>query len=586
MNKINGLLYAASVASLALTLTIGTAEAATIVINNVNAPGVGFNDPTPAAPIGGNVGTTVGEQRLIAFQHAANLWGAELDSAVPIVIQAIFRPLTCTPTGAVLGSASTIQIFADFPGALVPNTWYHSALANRLAFEDQSPGPFDPAPVPPALPPLPPFNDDLIANFNSELGKPGCLTGIGWYYGLDNNPGTQIDLVAVLLHEFAHGLGFSSFASRTTGAYPAGLPGTYDLNILSTLTGQSWADPMQTNAQRLASMTHSRRLIWTGAEVTDQVPNVLSLGTPLMRVNSPGSIAGAYAVGAAVFGPPLASPGITGNLVQGLDPADGVGPTTFDACSPLTNAGAVAGNIALVDRGTCGFTVKVKNAQNAGAIAVVVADNAVGSPPAPLGGVDPTIVIPSVRITIDDGNTIKAQLGAGVNVTLGVDPTVRAGADPNGFALLNAPNPIVLGSSISHWDPITAPSQLMEPAINADLTHSVEPPEDLTLPLMRDVGWFPDGDLDNVDDGVDACLGSDLSPTVVIDGCDSGVNNHFFPNGCTISDQVQNCADGASNHGAFVSCVAHLGNSLKKQGIISGSDKGKLQSCASQANIP
>jgi len=166
-------------------------------------------------------------------------------------------------------------------------------------------------------------------------------------------------------------LGFSSFASRSTGAYPAGLPGTYDLNILSTLTGQSWADPTQTNAQRLASMKHSRRLVWTGSQVTAQVPDVLSPGTPLMTVNSPAVIAGAYAVGAAAFGPPLAAPGITGSLVQALDPADGAGPTTFDACSAITNAAAVAGNIALVDRGTCGFIVKVKNAQNAGAIAVV-----------------------------------------------------------------------------------------------------------------------------------------------------------------------------------------------------------------------
>ena len=53
----------------------------------------------------------------------------------------------------------------------------------------------------------------------------------------------------------------------------------------------------------------------------------------------------------------------------------------------------MSGNIALVDRGTCAFTVKVKNAQNAG-VGVVVANtlgrNAFGA------GVDPTITIPSV----------------------------------------------------------------------------------------------------------------------------------------------------------------------------------------------
>ena len=106
-------------AALALSCAaMGSAQAAaTIVINNLNAPGVGFNDPTPAAPVGGNTGTTIGQQRMIAFTHAANIWGATLTSSVPIVINAQFRPLTCTATGAVLGSAGATQVFADFPGA-------------------------------------------------------------------------------------------------------------------------------------------------------------------------------------------------------------------------------------------------------------------------------------------------------------------------------------------------------------------------------------------------------------------------------------------------------------------------------------
>jgi len=45
---------------------------AIVVINNTDPPGVGFNDPTPAAPVGGNTGTTIGQQRLGAFPFAAN----------------------------------------------------------------------------------------------------------------------------------------------------------------------------------------------------------------------------------------------------------------------------------------------------------------------------------------------------------------------------------------------------------------------------------------------------------------------------------------------------------------------------------
>src|SRR6185436_17836019 len=118
-----------------------------------------------------------------------------------------------------------------------------------------------------------------------------------------------------------------------------------------------------------------RRLAWKGLNVTSGVPGVLTSGTPLLTVNSPSGITGNYSVGLAQFGPALAFPGITANVVQALDPADAAGPLTTDACSPLTNAAAVAGRIALVDRGTCGFLQKAQNAQAAGAIGIVIASN-------------------------------------------------------------------------------------------------------------------------------------------------------------------------------------------------------------------
>src|SRR4051794_39991660 len=89
----------------ALLLAVPAFATATIVIVNNNAPGVGFNDPTPAAPIGGNPGTTIGQQRLLAFQYAADIWGSILDSPVTIYIQSAFQPLACSATGATLGSA-------------------------------------------------------------------------------------------------------------------------------------------------------------------------------------------------------------------------------------------------------------------------------------------------------------------------------------------------------------------------------------------------------------------------------------------------------------------------------------------------
>jgi hypothetical protein len=253
----------------------------------------------------------------------------------------------------------------------------------------------------------------------------------------------------------------------------------------------------------------------------------------------------------------------------------------------LTNpAGSLAGKIALVDRGTCLFNVKVKNAQDAGASAVLVADNVAGGPPASLGGVDPTITIPSARITLADGNKIKAQLGAGVTGTLGVDLAVLSGADAHGFALLFTPNPVQSGSTISHWDTSAFPNQLMEPAITADLTHSVQPPQDLTLPVLRDIGWFPDSDIDGLANNLDACPSSSLAATVVVDGADTAVTDVLFTNGCTITDLIMNEAGGARNHGGFVSGVTHLLEALEDAGIITNDERRRIHNAAAHANVP
>ena len=91
-----------------------------------------------------------------------------------------------------------------------------------------------------------------------------------------------------------------------------------------------------------------------------------------------------------------------------------------------------------------------------------------------------------------------------------------------------------------------------------------------------------DADCDGVPDNVDQCPNSDLSATVVIDGCNSGVSNIKFPTGCTISDLIAECATGASRHGQFTSCVDSLTVDLKKAGTITGRQKGAIISCAAK----
>jgi hypothetical protein len=249
-----------------------------------------------------------------------------------------------------------------------------------------------------------------------------------------------------------------------------------------------------TPGERRASATNERRLVWNGAAVTAATPAVLKPGTPLLTVSAPVSVAGTYQIGRAAFGAAIDNPGLTGEVIQLIDTpgAAGLG------CSPisLVSSASVNGKIALVDRGVCTFTVKAANLQAAGAIGVIIADNVPGGPPADLGGTDPTVTIPVVRITFDDAQALKTALQfgsrahSGVYATIGLNPGIRAGADAFGRAILYTPNPYQPGSSVSHWDTIAFPNQLMEPNINPDLTHEVTPPFDLTFPLLSDLGWL------------------------------------------------------------------------------------------------
>ena len=323
-NKRPGL---AVLAAAALTCAAaGSAQAAvSIVINNANLPGVGFNDATPALPVGGNPGTTLGQQRLNAFTYAANIWGQTLTSTVPILINARFTPLTCTATGAVLGSAGATQIFGTFPGAQKVDTWYSYALANKLygAEISDTPGP------------------QINANFNSNLGNVGCLTGTFFYLGLDSNHGANIDFVATLLHEMGHGVGFQTFTNGQTGAQNSGYPSIWDHYLLDNTTNKLWVD--MTNAERQASALKPNGLSWTGPRVTAATPTVL---TPLaqLRVLNAGTNS-LYEVGEADFGPPVTSDPMGGPLVEVALQADSAGV----ACTPLNaeNMQAVRGKIAI-----------------------------------------------------------------------------------------------------------------------------------------------------------------------------------------------------------------------------------------------
>ena len=466
---------AAAILMLAGCAWSGDVQAASIVVINSNDPGIGFNDPTPAEPVGGNTGRTLGEQRLIAFQHAADQWGSTITSAVPIRISATFEPLPCDANGAVLGAAGAAEIFSDFANA-PQKAWYPSALASKLAGTDMASA----------------GKAHIKARFNSRLGLfPDCLPGAPFYLGIDNKHGDQVDLVTVLLHEIAHGLGFQSFTDDETGAQFENLPSVWDFFLVDSRTDRTWAS--MSNDERRLSAISGPYLAWNGPLVKAELGRVLTPQSSLLiSGRAAGAAKGNYEVGDASFGPPLGPHAVSGQLMPVVDQADGSG----FACTALSpqNARAVHGNIALVDRGTCAFTVKARMLQDAGAKGMLLAENAPG-PVTPLGGADDSVTIPSVRIGFEAGKALKAALAkrtrnkSGVLATLGVDPARLAGTDLGKRIRMHSPIENEPGSSVSHFTVDARVNQLMEPAINQDLRHEVKPVADLTYTLLQDIGW-------------------------------------------------------------------------------------------------
>ena len=149
-----------------------------------------------------------------------------------------------------------------------------------------------------------------------------------------------------------------------------------------------------------------------------------------MFVLSPSSIAGEYYSADNGFNPgnvpvPSAPGSIQTTLALYLD----TNPLTSTACTPASNAAALNGKIVILRRGDCNFVLKVANAQNAGAIAVIVVNNAPNQL-VTMSGADATITIPAVFVTQEVGEAIITQMQSGpVTVKLQKQPFVNSDGD-------------------------------------------------------------------------------------------------------------------------------------------------------------
>jgi len=138
----------------------------------------------------------------------------------------------------------------------------------------------------------------------------------------------------------------------------------------------------------------------------------------LFSVNN-GPLAGKYTAVAAAFGAAFTTTALTEDSAVVVDDNAGGGTDPNDACDPITNGAALVGKIAIIRRGACAFTDKVFAAQNEGAIAVIMVNNAPGDPIV-MGGDNPDITIPALMVSDVDGEAIIAEVTGGgtLNATM------------------------------------------------------------------------------------------------------------------------------------------------------------------------
>jgi hypothetical protein len=247
---------------------------------NLDGAGEGFNDPSAVAPVFGNPGTTLGEQRLNVFRAAAEYWGAILKSTVPIQVNARMDPQTCTATFAVLGSAGPTTVHRDFTGAPTASTWYVQATANSRAGSDLAAG-----------------TSDIGATFNSDIDNPVCLGAVSWWYGIGAPaPTNTIGLFDVVLHEIGHGIGVLALTDLSTGAKFSGFDDAYERWLWDFTPNIGW--PAMTDAQRLSSQVNTGQVIFWGPRATEAARGLLSAGlnTGYPRVFAPNPVQGGSSI--------------------------------------------------------------------------------------------------------------------------------------------------------------------------------------------------------------------------------------------------------------------------------------------------
>ncbi|HEY7872402.1 MAG TPA: hypothetical protein VIC31_06730 [Rudaea sp.] len=180
-----------------------------------------WTDATAATPIGGNNGTTLGQQRKNALVKAADELVTQLGIPTAVTVQACGAHLGGTDKSATLAHAGATSFFYDepqFPSPPLPQkyTWYPSTAATRLNGSSLcgfAGGPCDTK-----------SNDEIAATFNMDIGSSSVLRGENFYLGFDPSlkPAGDVDFISIAMHEMTHGLGFLGLVNTDSTQGPLG----------------------------------------------------------------------------------------------------------------------------------------------------------------------------------------------------------------------------------------------------------------------------------------------------------------------------------------------------------------------------
>lgn len=427
-----------------------------MVLVNVDAPGIGLNDPTPAEPIGTNDGATLGEQRWRAVQRGADVWREALAGTVPVVVHVTMAELPCGTLGASQAGGYVENVAGPSDDRI-----YSMALAEAVRGE--------------------PLNADDEADIELELNGADCPDrGPAWYLGFDGDaPPGAYALINTVAHELAHGLGFESLVNPFDGRALRDALGLdpFSRLLLDTKRERYW--PELSAAERRASAQDPRSLVWGGARGRQAANARLSGGAPVLQTMPPIPGFSGLVTLPAIIAPfePIEA------RVRSMLPADGCAAPTPTAIE----------HVLLVAEGSCSPARVAELAAGAGALAVLEVEAGEQMPPPGFGrrelngAAEP--VIPVARIGARDGARLAAKVG--VSASLSLDTERLSGADAEGRPFVYTPTPSVLGASLSHWDPALSPSSILEPVPAADIR---DIDVSLEKAVLLDIGWTEPAD--------------------------------------------------------------------------------------------